>query len=70
MVYANGTTCVPNLANKRILVNYTIGPNTDIRVWNGPSTEIIPLHFSFYLYSVRISQASKSLEGAFHMNNT
>ena len=34
--YVNWTTCVPNLANKRIIVNYTIGPNTDMRVWNGP----------------------------------
>ena len=24
----NWTTCVSNLANKRIIVNYTIGPNT------------------------------------------
>ena len=33
----NWTTCVPNLANKRIIANYTSGPNTDIRVWNGPN---------------------------------
>ena len=35
-MYVNWTTCVPNLANKGIIANYTIGPNTDIRVWNGP----------------------------------
>ena len=36
LVYVNWTMCVPNHADKRMIVNYTIGPNTDIRGCNGP----------------------------------
>ena len=32
----NWISGVPNHANKRIIVNYTFGTNTDIRAWNGP----------------------------------
>ena len=45
LVYLNWKICVPNHGNRHKLVNHrfglpndcnTIGPNTDIRHWNGP----------------------------------